>query len=378
MTIFKRNGRYVVEVPTGGRTASGGVKRTRRVATSHAEAKKLEVKLKAERNRGMLLPSADLTVGSFLLTWASNLDQQGLKSRTIESYRQNVRDHLIPYIGNLKLINLHQTHVNDLVAQLKNKGLGANSQRIAVRTLSSALSVAERNDLVHRNVAKLADPIAVPRRRPLYIKPEQLGDFSDSIRGHRFEDLAYLYAHTGLRRGEGLGLKWSDLDLTTEPPTLTIRRSWTQKGNSYELTTPKTGESARMVPLTPELAERLSKRKRRALESQFLPPGQSIEDDFIFQSLEGLPYRGDTVTREIARMGSSAGIPHLGPHQFRHLHATMVLGEGLNMAMLSKHMGHSDIGTTINIYTHQTTEMVKKVGESTAKTFSLNQTKMRR
>lgn len=366
MTIFKRNGKYVVEVPTGGRTASGGVKRTRRVATSHAEAKKLEVKLKAERHRGMLLPSADLTVGSFLLTWANNLDQQGLKSRTIESYRQNVRDHLIPYIGNLKLINLHQTHVNELVTQLKNKGLGANSQRIAVRTLSTALSVAERNDLVQRNVAKLADPIAVPRRKPLFIKPEQLGEFFDSIRGHRFEDLAYLYAHTGMRRGEGLGLKWSDLNLKTDPPTLHIRRSWTQKGNDYELTTPKTGESVRVVPLTPELAERLSERKRRALEST---TGHSIEDDFIFQAIDGLPFRADTVTQEIARIGSVAGIPHLGPHQLRHLHASLVLAQGVDLGTLSKHLGHTNIGTTINIYSHQTHQMVKRVAKEVVSAF---------
>lgn len=374
MTIFKRNGKYVVEVPTGGRTASGGIKRTRRVAASHAEAKRLEVKLKADRNRGLLLPSADLTVAAFLQKWSDNLDQRGLKSRTIESYRQNVRDHLVPHIGHLKLVNLHQTHVNGLIAQLKNKGLGANSQRIAIRTLSTALSVAERNDLVQRNVAQLADPITVPRRKPLYIKPEQLEAFFHSIRGHRFEDLAYLYAHTGMRRGEGLGLKWSDLDFTTEPPTLTIRRSWTQKGNGYELTTPKTGESARVVPLTPELAERLSERKTRALESQFLPPGNSIEDDFIFQSIDGMPFRADTVTREIARMGSVAGIPHLGPHQLRHLHASMILGQGIDAAILSKHMGHSNIGTTVNIYTHQTNKMIEHVGERVLRAFSASST----
>lgn len=372
MTIFKRNGKYVAEVPTGTRTPSGAIKRTRRVAASYAEAKKLETRLKADRDKGLLLPSADLTVGTFLQQWANQLNQHGLKNRTIESYQQNVRDHLIPYIGNIKLVNLHQTHINKLLKQLEEKGLGPNSRRIAKRTLSTALTYAERHDLVHRNVAKLSDPITVPRRRPLYIQPEQLNDLFESMRGHRFEDLFLLYAHTGIRRGEGLGLKWSDINFHSNPPTITIQRSWTQVGSKYEISTPKTNDSVRQVPITAELAESLSKRKTMALERQFLPPDTNIEDQYVFATIEGQPYRADTVFKALARIGEHAGIPKLGPHQLRHLHASMITGQGIDLAVLSKHLGHSNISTTANIYTHQTRNMVDAVGDAVSAALSGN------
>ena len=215
MAIFKRNGKIVVEVATGGKTKNGAVKRTRRVAVNMTQAKKLETKLKAERDRGLLIPSANLTVGTFLQQWSDQLDDKVLKARTIESYRQNIRDHIIPHIGSIKLTNLHQTHVNHMMKTLEDNNLGPNSRRITKRVLSTALSYAERNDLVTRNAAKLSEKISVPKRKPLYIQPEQLSDLFASMQGHRFEDLYYLYAHTGIRRGEGLAIKWSEVHMET-------------------------------------------------------------------------------------------------------------------------------------------------------------------
>ena len=363
MAIFKRNGKIVVEVATGGKTKNGAIKRTRRVAANMTQAKKLETKLKAERDRGLLIPSANLTVGTFLQQWSDQLDDKVLKARTIESYRQNIRDHINPHIGSIKLANLHQTHVNQMMKTLEENGLGPNSRRITKRVLSTALSYAERNDLVTRNAAKLSEKISVPKRKPLYIQPEQLSDLFISMEGHRFEDLYYLYAHTGIRRGEGLAIKWSDVHMETTPPTVTIQRSWTQIGNHYEITSPKTEDSIRQVPITPELVQRLTKRKEQAVQRQFEPKASDIEDQYVFATIDGNPYRGDAVTKELAKIGNSAGIPNIGPHQLRHLHASMVLGQGIDVAVLSKHLGHTNIGTTVNIYTHQTKNMISNIGD---------------
>jgi integrase len=262
-----------------------------------------------------------------------------------------------------------------MMKTLEDNNLGPNSRRITKRVLSTALSYAERNDLVARNAAKLSEKISVPKRKPLYIQPEQLSDLFVSMQGHRFEDLYYLYAHTGIRRGEGLGIKWSDVHMETTPPTVTIQRSWTQIGNNYEITSPKTEDSIRQVPITPELVQRLTKRKETAIQRQFEPNTTDLEDQYVFATIDGIPYRGDAVTKELAKIGNSAGIPNIGPHQLRHLHASMVLGQGIDIAVLSKHLGHTNIGTTVNIYTHQTSEMVNSVALSINTAIGLYQSK---
>jgi integrase len=106
-----------------------------------------------------------------------------------------------------------------------------------------------------------------------------------------------------------------------------------------------------------------------------------IEPDIAFLKMirlsepYGIPYRGDAVTKELAKIGNSAGIPNIGPHQLRHLHASMVLGQGIDIAILSKHLGHTNIGTTVNIYTHQTSEMVNSVASSINTAIGLYQSK---
>jgi integrase len=151
--------------------------------------------------------------------------------------------------------------------------------------------------------------------------------------------------------------------METTPPTVTIQRSWTQIGNHYEITSPKTEDSIRQVPITPELVQRLTKRKETAIQRQFEPNTTDVEDQYVFATIDGIPYRGDAVTKELAKIGNSAGIPNIGPHQLRHLHASMVLGQGIDIAVLSKHLGHTNIGTTVNIYTHQTKNMISNIGD---------------
>jgi integrase len=128
------------------------------------------------------------------------------------------------------------------------------------------------------------------------------------------------------------------------------------------------------VPITPELVQRLTKRKEQAIQRQFEPNTSDIEDQYVFATIDGIPYRGDPVTKELAKIGNSAGIPNIGPHQLRHLHASMVLGQGIDIAVLSKHLGHTNIGTTVNIYTHQTNRMVKQVEEQLVQAFSSTST----
>ena len=362
MAIIKKNGKYYAEVAVGGKTEGGAVKRTRRVAKTRAGAKRIERELKHQLDRGLPIPRADTTVESFLNDWLKVMNHSNRASNTKTSYSQIVRDHVIPCVGHHRLINLHQSHVNHMVKTIGGKGLGANSQRLARRTLSVALTYAERNDLVIRNVAKLSDPLSAPIRRELFIQPDQIKDLFAGLVGHRYEDIYILLAHTGVRRGEALAVKWSDIHLDDDPPWLLIERSYTNESGKYVIKKPKTKTSNREVPISPDLQECLRERKKRVHDEQFLDQNTNIDDNFVFAAYNSYPPRGDTVTKQLATAGQLAGIPHLGPHQLRHLHSTMLLEQGLDINAVSKHLGHSNISTTANIYAHPTRTGVGTVG----------------
>jgi integrase len=91
---------------------------------------------------------------------------------------------------------------------------------------------------------------------------------------------------------------------------------------------------------------------------------EQLADMYVFARFDGVLPRPDNLTKEIRKLGKAAGIAGMGPHQFRHLFATMLHNQGTSTAAISSHLGHSDISTTVNIYTHKTPSGVSQVGHA--------------
>jgi integrase len=363
MTVFKRNGKWVAEVATGDYTAAGKPRRTRRVAATKAEALRLERELLTQRDRGTPVPRADLTVGMMLAMWIAEMPSRNLAPRTIESYNQICRDHLVPHVGRHRLIDLHQSHVNKLVKNLAANSYAAHTQRLVRRTLGVALNYAMRNDLVFRNVVALSNPVSVPRRKELRIKPEQLTAMLAAIQASPNRDLIATYIYTGMRRGEAVALKWSDLHLDEQEPWLSCERSYTATGGKFEIRTTKTVDSKRIVSIPADLRQMLLERKKSIIDHDGYTEEQ-LSDMYVFARFDGVLPRPDNLTKEIRKLGIAAGVSGMGPHQFRHLFATMLHNQGTSTAAISSHLGHSDISTTVNIYTHKTPSGVSQVGHA--------------
>jgi len=363
MTIFKRRGKWVVEIATGDYTASGKPRRTRRVTASKADAQRLERELLAQRDRGAPVPRADLTVSMMLTMWLEDMGQRDLAPRTIESYSQICRDHLHPHLGRHRLIELHQSHVNKMTRALAADGYSAHSQRLIRRTLGVALNYAMKNDLVFRNVVTLSNPIPTPRRKELRIQPEQLHAMLQAINTSPHRDLITTYVYTGMRRGEAVALKWSDLHLDEQEPWLNCERSYTAVKGGFQIHTTKTKESIRVVSIPSDLRDMLLARKKALINDDGYTE-EELESMFVFARFDGVLPRPDNITKEIRKLGEQAGIPGMGPHQFRHLFATMLQSQGISTPAVSSHLGHSDISTTVNIYTHKTPGGVSQVGHA--------------
>jgi integrase len=365
MTIFRdksNKNRWYAEVPTGKITPSGRPGVTRRSARTKAEAERIERELKSQRDKGLPLPNADLTVTNYLKSWIQQIQSSPLADKTKTSYEQVVRDYLIPRLGTRKLKDLHQRHVqamqDDLLTQRS-----ANTVRIVKRTLSTALEVAVRNDLIARNVAKLTTPLSVPKRRELRIAPDQLGDFHTAIAGHLHEDIFLFLLHTGVRRGEACGLQWQDLHLDEQPAWVTIRHSYTQTKDGFALTAPKTKTSIRTIVLSSTIAQQLRHRRDVAMQRHHCSSHDQLNEDFVFAGILGTPPRPDTITHQLRTAMDIAGLHGVGPHQLRHLFTTLLLANTENMAAVSNHLGHANIRTTVDIYGHRSQHLLEPLSD---------------
>jgi len=365
MTVFRdKNNKncWYAEVPTGKITPSGRPSVTRRSARTKAEADRIERELKSQRDKGLSLPNADLTVTQYLLSWVQQIQQSPLADKTKTSYEQVVRDYLIPRLGKRKLKDLHQRHVQAMQDDLLTSR-APNTVRIVKRTLSTALEVAVRNDLIARNVAKLTTPLSVPKRRELLITPEQIGDFHTAIDGHLHEDIFLFLLHTGVRRGEACGLQWQDLHLDDHPAWVTIRHSYTNTKNGFALTAPKTKNSIRTIVLSSTIAEQLRRRRDVAIQRHHYTTHDQLNEHFVFAGILDTPPRPDTITHQLRRQMDLAGLYGVGPHQLRHLFTTLLLANTDNMTAVSKHLGHANIRTTIDIYGHRSQHLLEPLSD---------------
>jgi integrase len=182
--------------------------------------RKLRVAM-ADADRGLVFDAGTITVGQYLNNWLSGI-KGTVRQRTWERYEQFVRVHLMPAFGGMKLGNLTRAHLKTLYASKTD--LSPTTIRHLHAAIHKALDEAVADNLIPRNVAT---NIKLPKMRKKEIQPlnpDQAKAFLEAARGDRYEALYVLAIHYGLRRGELLGLKWSDLQGTT----LQVRRTMSE------------------------------------------------------------------------------------------------------------------------------------------------------
>ena len=148
----------------------------------------------------------------------------------------------------------------------------------------------------------------------------------------------YIFLYfTGCRRGEGLALQWSDIDLTEK--TVRINKSLTVKTEKqYAITLPKSPSSVRTIPMPDFLVEQLTKYKTTA------------NGDYVFGG--DRPILTEAVRRHLHSDAKKAGVPEIRIHDLRHSHASLLISHGVPITAISKRLGHSTVQQTLQTYSH--------------------------
>lgn len=312
----------------------------------------------ADADRGILPGPANLTVERYLISWLADSIKGTVSRATYDGYKRDVHHHLIPQLGRRKLKELTPGDIRRLYRKMAERGLKDRSIQYVHTTLRKSLKAAVVDRLINHNPTDSVKPLKTPTgaaRESKALDPDQVKALLEAASDNRFEAFYVVAIHTGLRRGELLGLKWTDADL--EAGTLTVRRSL-DVDSTFKM--PKNRAAKRTLKLTPRALDTLKTHKVRQ-NAERLQAGSRWQDHgLVFPNTMGKPMNaGNLYRREFQPLLKRAGLANEGftIHSLRHTFATTLAEKGVHPSTAQKMLGHSDIRMTLAIYTHATDEM---------------------
>lgn len=315
-----------------------------------------------EHAAGMNVDVRKQTVGQFLDTWLQDVAKGSVRPRTYNSYAQLVRDHLKPSIGRHPLTKLTPQHVQAMMNDKLASGLSPRTVQYMRAVLRRALGQALKWGLVARNVATLVDPPKSEHHDYVFMSPEQARAFLNAVKGDRLEALYSVALTLGLRQSEALGLQWDDIDFVNR--TVSVRRSLQRINRELVLTDVKTKRSRRVIPLPNNVAVSLKEhRDRQAFERKALGAAWANVHDLVFTTSDGRPLDARGIVTQFKRHLNAAGLPDMRWHDMRHSCASLMLAKGVDARTIMETLGHSQISTTMNTYSHVIPDLQRQAAD---------------
>jgi integrase len=319
----------------------------------------------AQRELRAILTSVDdgvyadpgrMTVAEWLAKWLDEA-QHTVARKTHQRYKEIIDLHLVPALGSTLLGKLQPVHIQAYYTQAltsgRRDGTGGLSPQTVVhldRVLHVALKRARALRLISTNPVEDASRPMVQRHEIQALEPAESASLLNAARSTRMFPIIFLALATGLRRGEVLGLRWSDVDLDRR--TLTVKQSLEQTKSGLRFKTPKTKRSRRTIALSPSLVDELkAHRVKQAAERLALGMGRD-PSSLVFARIDGDPIQPDSVTKMFARIAKRAKIRPISFHGLRHTHATDLLRAGVHPKIASERLGHASIAITMDTYSH--------------------------
>lgn len=294
---------------------------------------------------------AAATVDIYLQRWLAHVRAR-VRTTTYEGYEALIRCHAIPLLGEKTLAGLHPLDLQEAYALLLDGGperrpLSAGSVRNLHLVLAQALKQAVRWQLLPASPAAGAQP---PRPRPRLhatTDPELLQRILDQLVGHPLELPVAIAIATGMRRGEILALRWSDLD--ADHTIAYVQRSLQVTKSGLRFEQPKTRRSQRSIALPQFLHSYLD---RQQMDQAVRLPEETAVDRLVIDRGDGEPLHPDNLSSGWRRFLRERGLPALRFHDLRHAHASLMLIQGIHPKIVSERLGHASIGITLDTYSH--------------------------
>lgn len=352
-SIRKRKGvkgtTYQVVIELG--TVAG--KRRQKTATykRRKDAEEYLIKSLHELNSGAYIEPSTMPLGEYAPHWFDTID---VAPSTMVLYRGNYQRHIEPVFGEVALGKLTTADIQVWFNGLRKRYRSAPTYLVL---LTAILNQAVREQRIAHNpcaaVARVSrDPQPEAAKHSSW-SAEQLASFLAETRGQADWPAWWVAAHTGVRPGELVALRWGDVDF--EQRTIHIRRTQsmvTATGQRVISDRPKTPSSDRVITIDPETTLVLRGVRAEQAERQRLLGPRWQNDDLVFDGGDGRMLDAPIFSARFGRMTVRLGYPHLTLHGLRHLHGSLLAMAGRPLHYIQQRLGHATLATTSRYYLH--------------------------
>lgn len=322
-----------------------------------AEKELVRMKYSLDNNGSIFAPSA-IKLGDWMEEWLSkHLIKQ--EETTKASYRERTEKRILPYLRNIPLKHVNNSHVQDWVNQLSEEGLAPKSVKNLYLILNGAMKKAKKLNMIDHNPCDDIDLPTIERYEAEVYDTQEIQQCLNAAKGTDMYLIAVLELSLGLRRGEIAGLQWSDIDL--ENGMIFITQNRVNAGGKKVVKAPKSKAGRRVLQIGGKVAALLTEEHQKYCKK--VKQNGFVDSGYVIHKKDGTPFSPDSLTQKWIRFRRAHNLKEIRFHDLRHTCATQMVAMKVDNKTIQARMGHADIQTTLNIYAHCLPSMNQEAGD---------------
>lgn len=352
-------------------------KRKQRSYTTYGtrkDAEKFLTEKLRELDTGLYIDTKKMKYSEYLDYWIQETFNN-LEITTKEGYIQKIEKHIKVNIGNLYLEDIKPLHLQSLYNKLlvsgKLNGKGGLSSRTVLsihRIIHSSLEQAVKWQLIIRNVADCVEPPKAKKYKASYLSDEQTEKLLQVAKTSDIYIPIAIAIYTGARRGEVLGLNWDNVNL--EKGYIKIVNNLCATNNGLIIKQPKTSNGIRTIAISNTLVKILKAHRKKQLENKLLYGKEYKDSNMVCCYNDGHLFNPKRFSAKFNEFLEKNNLPIIRFHDLRHSHASLLVKIGIQPKEISQRLGHSNIGITMDLYSHLYDDMDREVADKFDKLIS--------
>lgn len=354
-----------------------GTKRKSIYGATRTEVRDKLAEILKEVNKGQLIDDTRITLQEWILVWIEDYKKLSIKRSSVDNYYRYFKYHIKDTkLGKTPIKKVTSNQIQKFINEKSKNGrvdgeggLSSSSVKHIFNVIYGAMDQALKNSMLVQNPCHAVVLPKKDRKEILFFTPEEANRFLDSVKSSKYYPMYSLELVTGLRLGEIIALRWENIDF--DKMTICIKQTAAivskieQKDigvihSEVLLQSPKTKKSTRTLFIEEPIASMLRRLRKEQLERLMECGDKYNNSGFVFTNDYGNMMHPRSVQEHFKRAIKKEELPNLHFHCLRHTAASIMLYNGVDIKTVQEILGHEDIQTTLDIYTHVLSEMKRE------------------